>query len=341
MPGGGGGKLQVEASYKCALVEASYKCALVLRDLIDPYLLRRMKKDVELQLPEKSEQVLFCKLTKEQRALYQSTLNTPMVRMAMDGRCKVFAALTMLRKICAHPDLMHSKVLARPDDYGDPIRSTKLQLLQRVLPLWKEQGHRVLLFSQTREILDILEKLVVGMNLNYRRMDGMTAIRSRQARIDEFNHDASIAVFLLTTRVGGLGVNLTGADRVVIYDPDWNPSTDTQARERCWRIGQDRPVHIYRLVVSGTIEEKIYHRQIFKSYLTAKILDDPKQRRFFKTRDLHDLFTLGADIDGGTETGDLFADVTDELMKDEPGQGAGMGGRKPKGHKRSKNRGGH
>jgi len=320
-------------------VEASYKCALVLRDLIDPYLLRRMKKDVELQLPEKSEQVLFCRLTKEQRSVYQQTLNSPQVRMALEGRCKVFAALTLLRKICAHPDLLQSKLPVRPACYGAPERSTKLQLLQRVLPLWKDQGHRLLLFSQTREMLDILEDLVAAMGLSYRRMDGMTSIRSRQSRIDEFNRDPSIFVFLLTTRVGGLGINLTGANRVVIYEPDWNPSTDTQARERCWRIGQDRSVHIYRLVVSGTIEEKIYHRQIFKSYLTAKILDDPKQRRFFKMKDLHDLFTLGPDVDTGTETGDLFADVTDEMLPEDEGARVSAGRRNGDG-KRSSHSGG-
>lgn len=96
----------------------------------------------------------------------------------------------------------------------------------------------------------------------------------------------------MTTRVGGLGINLTGANRVIIYDPDWNPSTDAQAQERSWRIGQDRDVTIYRLLTSGTIEEKIYHRQIFKQFLTNRILKDPRQRRFFKSNDLHELFTF-------------------------------------------------
>jgi len=111
----------------------------------------------------------------------------------------------------------------------------------------------------------------------------------------------------LTTRVGGLGINLTGADRVIIFDPDWNPSTDVQARERAWRLGQKREVTIYRLMTSGTIEEKIYHRQIFKQFLTNKILKDPKQRRFFKMNDLHDLFSLAGSEAEGTETGDMFS----------------------------------
>ncbi len=98
---------------------------------------------------------------------------------------------------------------------------------------------------------------------------------------------------------------MTGADRVIIYDPDWNPSTDIQARERAWRLGQRREVEIYRLMTAGTIEEKIYHRQIFKQFLTNKILRDPKQRQTFQLRDLHDLFTLGEES-AETETGSIL-----------------------------------
>ena len=158
-------------------------------------------------------------------------------------------------------------------------------------------------------MLDILEKFVRSMpGLKYRRMDGNTPIPLRQSMVDEFNSDPNIHVFLLTTKVGGLGVNLTGADRVIIYDPDWNPSTDLQARERAWRLGQKREVTIYRLMTAGTIEEKIYHRQIFKQFLTNKILRDPKQRQTFHLNDLHDLFSLGTD-DQPTETSTLFKDA--------------------------------
>merc|ERR1712071_521816 len=115
------------------------------------------------------------------------------------------------------------------------------------------------------------------------------------------------------TRVGGLGVNLTGANRVIIYDPDWNPSTDTQARERAWRIGQKKDVTVYRLLTSGTIEEKIYHRQIFKQYLTNRVLKDPKQRRFFKSNDLFELFTLKDTDNQCTETEAIFAGTGSEV----------------------------
>merc|ERR1712093_336923 len=139
--------------------------------------------------------------------------------------------------------------------------------------------HKTLLFSQGVQMLNIIEEFLKGLDgFNYLRMDGGTPIKDRQILVDRFNNDPDLHVFLLTTKVGGLGVNLTGANRVIIFDPDWNPSTDIQARERAWRLGQKKEVTIYRLMTAGTIEEKIYHRQIFKQFLTNKILKDPTQR---------------------------------------------------------------
>ncbi|KAG5461509.1 MAG: P-loop containing nucleoside triphosphate hydrolase protein [Olpidium bornovanus] len=192
--------------------------------------------------------------------------------------------------------------------YGHWEKSGKMLVVKAVLEMWHRDKHRVLLFSQTRQMLDILERLARTLGHQYRRMDGTTPVANRHALVDEFNARKDIFLFLLTTKVGGLGVNLTGADRVCIYDPDWNPSTDVQARERAWRLGQKKDVTIYRLMTSGTIEEKIYHRQIFKTFLTNKILKDPKQKRFFKSSDLNDLFSLTSEDSAatGTETGELF-----------------------------------
>ncbi|ORY79839.1 SNF2 family N-terminal domain-domain-containing protein [Protomyces lactucae-debilis] len=288
-------------------VQTAFKCACVLRDLISPYLLRRMKADVAADLPKKSEQVLFCKLTDKQRTAYERFLASGEMEAILNGKRQVLFGVDVLRKICNHPDLVDRLQLQKRSDYGDSSKSGKMQVVKALLELWKREGHRTLLFAQGRQMLDILERYVVSLEgFNYRRMDGTTPIVQRQALVDEFNTNADIHVFLLTTRVGGLGVNLTGADRVVIYDPDWNPSTDVQARERAWRLGQKKDVTIFRLMTSGTIEEKIYHRQIFKQFLTNKILRDPKQRRFFKMNDLHDLFSLGSEAFDGTETGDMF-----------------------------------
>lgn len=173
-------------------------------------------------------------------------------------------------------------------------------VVSALLKLWKKQKHRVLLFGQTRQMLDILEKMLRMEGYEYRRMDGSTSVLRRMPMVNEFNTNTEIDVFLLTTKVGGLGLNLVGADRVILFDPDWvsngkifhhtvyaemcfmqNPSTDMQARERAWRLGQKKDVVIYRLMTAGTIEEKIYHRQIYKQFLTNKVLKDPKQKRFF------------------------------------------------------------
>ncbi|KAL4918690.1 SNF2 family N-terminal domain-containing protein [Aspergillus aurantiobrunneus] len=288
-------------------VQTAAKCAETLKDAISPYLLQRFKIDVAADLPKKSEQVLFCRLTKPQRQAYMAFLGSEEMQSILRGRRQVLYGVDVLRKICNHPDLQNHKLLYTKTNYGNPTRSGKMQVVRSLLELWKDTGHKALLFAQHRIMLDILEKFVRSLSgFNYRRMDGTTPIHHRQSMVDEFNKDPDIHVFLLTTKVGGLGVNLTGADRVIIYDPDWNPSTDVQARERAWRLGQKRDVTIYRLMTAGTIEEKIYHRQIFKQFLTNKILKDPKQRQTFQLSDLHDLFALGDENQGPTETSKIF-----------------------------------
>lgn len=365
-------------------VQTAYRCACMLKDLISPFLLRRLKADVALNLPKKREQVLFCHLTEYQRALYEQYVASEDVQAIMSGIKNILAGIDVLRKICNHPTLLRLNVDEGTDDddeeeryyasreEGDSFRlrwggdyglvkargllsdiprpkdprelSGKMKVLDSILEHWygppavanEEEGmtttkasslpssgrphHRALLFCQTRQMLDIIESWLGEHHRNYAyvRMDGTTPIAQRSLLVDRFNDDPGIFLFLLTTRVGGLGVNLTGADRVIIFDPDWNPSTDVQARERAWRLGQSRPVVIYRMLTVGTIEEKIYHRQIFKQYLTNRILSDPKQTRFFKSSDLYDLFTLGTEHgntlgrnDGGT-SGTLLASSQSE-----------------------------
>ncbi|NXA48718.1 ERCC6 protein, partial [Nothocercus julius] len=276
-------------------VKTAYKCACVLRDTINPYLLRRMKADVKmsLSLPDKNEQVLFCRLTDEQRQVYQNFIDSKEVYEILNGDMQVGIITVSDDKW----SLMHEA-------------SFLLFLLQSCICL-----HMCLFFPQNSLNFVILEVFVRDRNYSYLRMDGTTTIASRQPLITRYNEDKSIFIFLLTTRVGGIGVNLTGADRVIIYDPDWNPSTDTQARERAWRIGQKKQVTVYRLLTAGTIEEKIYHRQIFKQFLTNRVLKDPKQRRFFKSNDLYELFTLSSpDVSQGTETSAIFAGTGSDVQ---------------------------
>ncbi|ORY92326.1 SNF2 family N-terminal domain-domain-containing protein [Syncephalastrum racemosum] len=287
-------------------VETAYQCACALRDMIKPYLLRRLKADVAADLPGKSEQVLFCKLTETQREAYIQFIQSKDMDAILERRKKVLAGIDVVRKICNHPDLLDIGRQNTDPSYGQTEKSGKMIVVSALLKLWKKQKHRVLLFGQTRQMLDILEKMLKNEGYEYRRMDGSTSVLRRMPMVNEFNTNIDIDVFLLTTKVGGLGLNLVGADRVILFDPDWNPSTDMQARERAWRLGQKKDVVIYRLMTAGTIEEKIYHRQIYKQFLTNKVLKDPKQKRFFDASNLRSLFSLGTEDTEGTETGRLF-----------------------------------
>ena len=302
-------------------VQTAMQCAETLKETISPYLLQRFKADVASDLPKKSEQVLFCKLTKFQRGAYENFLASDDLTAIMNGKRQVLYGVDILRKICNHPDLQDHKTLSVKTgySYGSGAKSGKMQVVKALLELWKEQGNKTLLFAQHRIMLDILERFIGSMgSFNYRRMDGTTPIHTRQGLVDEFNNNPTAHVFLLTTKVGGLGINLTGANRVIIFDPDWNPSTDVQARERAWRLGQKREVMIYRLMTAGTIEEKIYHRQLFKQFLINKILRDPKQRQTFQMKDLHDLFTLGGADEAATETSTLFKGTEVRFDNKEP-----------------------
>lgn len=308
------------SSAKTFHVQTAYKCSVILRNLISPYLLRRMKKDVEHHLPKKTEQVLFCKLTEKQLKLYKNYLNSKDIKYVKENhddneKGVLFKAISHLRKICNHPSLVEDSETIEID------HSAKLVIVNKLLPLWKEEKHKILLYSQSTKMLDILEN-VIKEKYSYLRMDGKTDLSKRSQLIDKFNKDESVFIFLLTTKVGGVGINLIGADRILIYDPDWNPSTDMQALERCWRLGQTKDVTVYRLMTSGTIEEKMYHRQIFKQFLTNKILKDPRQRKFFKENDLYDLFQLGPEYlkeNQSIETSKIFeeSEIKEHEMNNE------------------------
>ncbi|KAI0145791.1 SNF2 family N-terminal domain-containing protein [Hypoxylon sp. NC0597] len=299
-------------------IMTAQKCAEVLKDTISPFLLQRLKVDVAADLPQKTERVLFCHLTRAQRDAYEFFLGSREMEAILNGTRNSLYGIDVLRKICNHPDLVNPSLKTKEGyNWGMTQKSGKMVVLEAVLREWKKLGHKTLLFSQGVQMLDILETFVKRLgNINYLRMDGGTAIKERQNLVDQFNRTPEIDLFLLTTKVGGLGVNLTGANRVIIFDPDWNPSTDVQARERAWRLGQKKEVTIYRLMTAGTIEEKMYHRQIFKQFLSNKVLKDPKQLTTFQLQDLHDLFNLRSSADQVTETGKLFKGSEVKLSDD-------------------------
>ncbi|EEU39557.1 transcription-coupled repair protein CSB/RAD26 [Fusarium vanettenii 77-13-4] len=304
-------------------VMTAEKCAEALKETISEYLLQRLKVDVAADLPEKTEQVLFCKLTDGQRKAYETFLKSDEVSSILSRTRQSLYGIDILRKICNHPDLLDKSLGSKPGyDFGNPKLSAKLQLTKDLLQkVMIPNGHKTLLFSQGKQMLNIIEKCIRECDISYVRMDGETPVDQRQPMIDKFNEDPNIHVFLMTTRTGGLGTNLTGADRIIIFDPDWNPSTDLQARERAWRLGQKKPVKIYRLMTEGTIEEKIYHRQIFKQFMTNKVLKDPKQRSSYDLSDLYDLFSFNPVGEAGAQRSEVFKGAEVDLANADGGEG--------------------
>lgn len=292
---------KARASYQ--QIQLSHRCAIVVRDLTSPLMLRRVKSEYasQLALSSKEEQVLFCQLSQEQLDVYCKFLSTETVKNVFQREKRqtgnTFYCLAVLRRISNHPDLLLSD---RSDvqDFGDPSRSGKLGVLIPLLKLWKKQKKKSLIFSQSLGMLDVLELTLRNLDIAYARMDGSTPISLRNKLAEIFDASKTnrsqngdeISCLLLSTRVGGVGLNLTAAERVVIFDPDWNPMTDAQARERSWRIGQTKTVKIYRLIAADTVEEVICKRQIYKHHIAQKILVDPRQGRVTDWDGLHDLF---------------------------------------------------
>ncbi|KAI5169102.1 DNA excision repair protein ERCC-6 [Pancytospora epiphaga] len=288
--------------------ETSYRYSMHLRSIIEPYLLRRLKKQFSNQLPGKLDKVVFVMLTEHQHQLYIKALESDYLRKALSEKNKLLAAIDMLRKICNHPLLAKSckyidsrqwdengkfnrEILQNEDesqdinsesfDY-DPLcndsivsASCKMQVLMKLLSEWHGEKRKVLVFCQTTQMQRLIEKAVRLAQYKYLSMSGKTPVSKRNSLVNSFNNTPSIFIFILTTRVGGFGLNLTGANRVVLFDPDWNPATDAQAKERIYRYGQKSDVEIYRIVCKDTIEEKIYQRQIYKNCLSRKILTNP------------------------------------------------------------------
>lgn len=243
-----------------------------LHDMIRPHFMRRTKTEVLKFLPPMSQIIVPLSMTVLQEKLCKSILEkTPQLIRAMFAKSKVKASdragmnniLLQLRKCLCHP-FIYSRLIedrsVKPDvGLRNLIEaSSKLLLLEVMLPKLQEQGHRVLLFTQFLDQLDIMEDLLGGLNLRYQRIDGSLGGSEKQKRIDQFNHaDSSLFAMLLSTRAGGVGINLATADTVIILDPDWNPHQDIQALSRAHRIGQKKKVLCFQLVTQDSVEERI------------------------------------------------------------------------------------
>ncbi|KAL4236647.1 DNA excision repair protein ERCC-6-like 2 [Mactra antiquata] len=190
------------------------------------------------------------------------------------------------RKICEdtlkdHPEFMEQTRDAAFRTLSDPKYCGKMKILQGLLKVFYKEHSKTLVFSYSTRVLDIIEQYLMSTGYEYRRIDGTVSSKKRMDIVREYNHDPNIFICLISTKAGGLGLNLTGANKVVIFDPNWNPTHDLQAQDRAYRIGQRRNVMVYRLVSSGSIEENMYLRQIYKQQLLNVTVEDENAKRYF------------------------------------------------------------
>ena len=244
-----------------------------------PYILRRTKRTVAPELPEKIEQTIWCELTPVQAALYRDTqgqnereLTGLAANGASENRLR-FAALThllRLRQICCDPRLVAPPPGGPGPGYDD---STKLDAFRELLAEALDDGHRLLVFSQFTSLLALLRAELDAQDVGHCYLDGAMSARARQAEVDRFQATGEVPVFLLSLKAGGTGLNLTGADTVVHFDPWWNPAAEAQATDRAHRIGQTRTVTGYKLIAAGTVEEKVLALQAGKRALLADVFE--------------------------------------------------------------------
>jgi len=262
-----------------------------LHKVLRPFLLRRLKKDVESQLPDKVEYIIKCEMSGLQRALYTHMQEKGI--MLTDAEAKggkknsgakaLMNTIMQLRKLCNHPFMfqhieeafarhlgMHTNVVQGPDIFR---ASGKFELLDRIFPKMHRTGHRILLFCQMTQLMTILEDYLSWRGYKYLRLDGTTKSEERGEMLAQFNaHESEYFVFLLSTRAGGLGLNLQTADTVIIFDSDWNPHQDLQAQDRAHRIGQKNEVRVLRLMVVNSVEERILAAARYKLNMDEKVI---------------------------------------------------------------------
>ncbi|OLN86442.1 Switch 2 [Colletotrichum chlorophyti] len=331
------------------LRDARVTARKLVTNLLPGFFLRRMKTLIAHQLPKKSDRVVFCPLTDEQRSAYKNFISRPDVELlrTLSDPCEcasgtgqgwcckktledgttwqsiIFPCVTTLQKLSNHLTLlipsgsdqedkqkreMRTLQTCCPDTWqhlyqnrdaivnlANPEFCGKWKVLKKLLKFWHDNGDKVLVFSHSVRLLRILQHLFHNTSYSVTYLDGTMSYEDRQKAVDDFNSDPTQFVFLISTKAGGVGLNITSANKVVIVDPHWNPSYDLQAQDRAYRIGQVRDVDVFRLVSSGTIEEIVYARQIYKQQQANIGYTASSERRYFK----------GVQQDGGRK-GEIF-----------------------------------
>ncbi|MFT4145960.1 MAG: DEAD/DEAH box helicase, partial [Mobilitalea sp.] len=275
--------------YEKPILKEDSAALLDLHQHIEPFILRRMKKDVLTELPDKYESKMLTDMSEGQKLVYLSYLENIRSELHHEieengvekSRMKILAALTRLRQICCHPSTFL-------ENYQGG--SGKLDLLMEVIPEAITNDHRILVFSQFTSMLRLIENELKDLDISYFYLEGSTATEDRNDYVKRFNAGEG-KVFLISLKAGGTGLNLTGADTVIHYDPWWNPAVEDQATDRAYRIGQQNKVHVMKLITKGTIEEKIYKLQRKKKELSDSIISSKEV--FINTlsrEELEDLF---------------------------------------------------
>ncbi|GBE60576.1 SWI2 SNF2 ISWI-like protein [Babesia ovata] len=252
-----------------------------LHEILRPFMLRRSKKDVLTDMPPKNELLLMIPLSAMQKRLYKELLRRNVPELGAEDnhgsvvKVQLLNLAMQLRKACNHPYLFEGWEDREADPFGEHLveNAGKLNVVDKLLNRLLKANSRVLIFSLMARMLDILEDYCRMRGYQYFRIDGNTSGEDRDNQISSFNDpNSEVSIFLLSTRAGGLGINLATADVVILYDSDWNPQVDLQAIDRAHRIGQMKPVHVYRLVHEYTIEEKVIERATIKLQLDSAVI---------------------------------------------------------------------
>lgn len=262
--------------------------AKILDEITKTFMIRRLQKDVlQSMLPPRQEVLLFSRPSKVQCALYHDVTRSHPTGDAL-------STLTTLRQLCLHPSLVNSKGDDEPVEISLSGKLETLDLLLREIRRVEPDG-KVVVVSNFTSALSLIEHTILKpQQLTYVRLDGSTELANRHSIVDTFNKTSAARsfCFLLSSKAGGCGLNLIGANRLIMVDPDWNPASDIQAMARIYRHGQQKPCTIYRLFTSGTVEEVICQRQIQKGNLASRAVDSKRGSLEFSKEDLQDCFTL-------------------------------------------------
>lgn len=282
-----------------------------LRELTSKFILRRTADILAKYLPPKTEYVLFCNPTSTQANIYRSVLASPVFQCAIGNSESALQLITILKKVCNSPSLLSSKnqdesasdtitalLSSLPANllrHFSPSSSAKIRVLDQLLHnLRTATSEKIVLVSNYTSTLNLLATLLTSLSLTFLRLDGSTPAQKRQSLVEDFNRLPANAcfAFLLSAKAGGTGLNLIGASRLVLFDVDWNPATDIQAMARIHRDGQKRPCRIYRILLKGSLEEKIWQRQVTKIGLADSVMEHKNSMSQFSRDELRDLFRL-------------------------------------------------